>query len=333
MGIESPAATWRPLTTGDAKAAAELLNAMEIVDKVGENYDEEDVLLEFADPYADADSTDPYADLERSSLAAFDGDVMIGYMKANHRPVADGEHRVFVDGGVHPEHRRRGIGTVLLKAGIAAAKELHALHHPTAKLVVETNRGEHIPGAAELYRSQGFAPVRYYQHMEHPLGDEIRDVPIPDGLRIEPWSEQTDEEFLFVRNESFKDHWGSVAMPADTWKNRITNHTFRPELSFLLRDAADGAPAGMLVTLYWEADTVATGLRDAHFMIIGTLRKYRKRGAASALISHTLRAAAEQGYDRASLGVDAANPSGAFGVYEKAGFVPEKQFVRWAMDV
>jgi mycothiol synthase len=102
---------------------------------------------------------------------------------------------------------------------------------------------------------------------------------------------------------------------------------------FLLRDVANGTPAGMLVTMCWEADTVTTGVRDAHFMLIGTLRDYRKRGVASALIGHALRAAADQDYGRASLSVDSANPSGAFGVFERAGFAPKMRYVRWALEV
>ncbi|MGM1064174.1 GNAT family N-acetyltransferase [Saccharothrix sp. Mg75] len=119
----------------------------------------------------------------------------------------------------------------------------------------------------------------------------------------------------------------------DLWKNKITNQTFRPEVSFLLREVANGAPVGMLVTMSWEADTVATGVRDAHFMLIGTLPDYRKRGAASALIGHALRAAVDQHYDRASLSVDSANPSRASGVFEKTGFTPTMRYVRWALEV
>jgi mycothiol synthase len=89
----------------------------------------------------------------------------------------------------------------------------------------------------------------------------------------------------------------------------------------------------MLVTMHWAADTAATGVRDAHFMLIGTLREHRNRGVASALIGHALRAAADQGYDRASLNVDSANVLGAPGVFEKAGFTPTARFVRWAHEV
>ncbi len=66
--------------------------------------------------------------------------------------------------------------------------------------------------------------------MEHPLGDAIPAAAIPDGLRVEPWSEQTDEEFRMIRNESFSHLGGLMPMPVDSWKNRIPNHTFRPEL-------------------------------------------------------------------------------------------------------
>jgi GNAT superfamily N-acetyltransferase len=195
---------WRPLTVEDAKASADLLNAIETVDKIGENYAEEATLQELIDPYAD---------LERASLAAFDGDVMVGYMKTTYKPAVENVHRVFIDGGVHPDYRRLGVGAVLVEAGVAAAKVLHALHHPTLRLVVDIEKAEHIAGLAELLRSQGFAPAGYDQHMEHPLGDAIPDAAIPDGLRIEPWSERNDEEFRMIRNEAFKDHWDSAPMP------------------------------------------------------------------------------------------------------------------------
>ncbi|MFI5564355.1 GNAT family N-acetyltransferase [Amycolatopsis japonica] len=312
--------TWRPLRPEDAQASADLLNAMESVDQIGENYTAEDTLQELVDPYAD---------LERASLAAFDGDVMAGYMKIRFKPSADEIHRVFLDGGVHPAYRRRGIGGALVDAGVAAAKVVHALHHPGAKLVVDVNRPERIAGLAELVLSRGFVPVRYFQRMEHSLA-ALDASELPDGFVVEPWSERNDEDFRAVRNAAYRDYWGAVPMPVDLWRNKIINQTFQPEASFLLREA--GAAAGMLVTMWWEADTEVTGVRDAHFMAIGTLREYRRRGVASALMGHALRAAAEQGYDRASLNVDSVDPAGAFGVFEKAGFVPTMRYVRWALE-
>ncbi|WP_394615260.1 GNAT family N-acetyltransferase [Lentzea sp. JNUCC 0626] len=245
-------------------------------------------------------------------------------MKIQYRPAATEVHRVSLDGGVHPSHRRQGIGTRLVRAGVEAARVLHALHHPTLKLAINVHKAEHIAGLAPLLIAEGFTPVRYFQRMEHGL----RDVPSSSDPRIEPWSPSSDEEFRGLRNEAYRSVWGATPMSLPLWQNKITNQTFRPSMSFLLRDA-DGVAAGMLVTMNWEADTEATGVNDAHFMLIGVLPSHRRRGIASALIAHALAAATRQRYDRALLSVDSENATGAFGIFDRAGFTATMRYVKW----
>ncbi|MFE3176767.1 GNAT family N-acetyltransferase [Amycolatopsis sp. NPDC059090] len=317
-----PDLTWRPLTKADAQSSADLLNAIETADRIGENYTAEDTLQELIDPYTD---------LERASLAAFDGDRMVGFMKTRYKRYAEGTHRVFLDGGVDPAYRRRGIGTTLVEAGIAGAKTVHELHHPTLKLAVDIHKAEHIAGTKELFGAQGFSPARYFQRMEHPLGT-VGEAPIPEGFQAEQWTRELDEDFRLARNESYQDHWGATPVSADAWQNKFTNHVLQPEISFLLRDKATGAPASLVLTLSWAADTELSGIRDAHFMVVGTVPGYRKRGLAGAVVAHALRAAAENGYDQASLTVDSASEAGAPGVFERAGFTPKMRYVRWALE-
>ncbi|WP_433796436.1 GNAT family N-acetyltransferase [Actinoplanes sp. CA-252034] len=225
--------TWRPLAREDAKGSADLLNAMEAADRIGEYYDEQDTLQELIDPYTD---------LERGSLAAFDGDVMVGFMKTRYQATPEGVHRIVMDGGVAPDHRRRGLGTRLVRAGVAAAKELHARHHPTLRLAVDIHKPETMAGLAQILHSEGFQQVSYYQHFEHRLGDAIPGTAIPAGLRVEPWSEQNDEEFRLIRNEAFSEDRLRAPMTVESWTSKITNQTFRPTVSFLLRDEANGTP-------------------------------------------------------------------------------------------
>lgn len=315
--------SWRPLLVSDAEYVAELFNTAEAADGGEEFYDTEDMAEELSYPGID---------LPRASIGVFDGDLLVGYLTALVKPLATDEHRVLVEGTVRPAYRGRGIGTRLLQEGIVLARQAHQRVHPNLKLTIDVQRQDTVADARKVYESLGFRPVRYYQLMRHPLGAAIKDVPVPDGLRLEPWSAENDADFHLIRNEAFKDHWGSVPVTAEQWESRYRNRNMRPETSFLVRDAADGTPAGMLLAFSWDADTEVTGVRDAHFMLIGTMRAYRRRGVAGALISHALRAAEEHGYDRASLGVDAANPTGAFGVYENAGFVPYQRHVRWALD-
>ena len=112
--------------------------------------------------------------------------------------------------------------------------------------------------------------------MRHPLGTAIAQAPIPDGLRIEGYTAETDEEFRAVRNEAAHELGGSQ-LSAEEWKVWAVNANFRRELSFLLRDVETGTAAGVLLAVSWEAETVATGIRDAYFRVIATRPAYEGR--------------------------------------------------------
>ncbi|NUP46476.1 MAG: GNAT family N-acetyltransferase [Catenulispora sp.] len=315
--------SWRPLRLSDAASLADLLNTAEPVDGGEEYYGTDDAAEELSDPNVD---------LARASIAAFDGDLLVGYLTAAVKPLATVEHRVMLEGTVRPDYRRRGIGTRLLREGVGLARAAHERVHPDLPLIIDAQRADTVADAEALYKAQGFTPVRFYQHMRHPLGAAIKDVAIPQGLVLENWSPANDADFHLIRNESFRDHWGSAPVTDEQWKARYANRHMRPDVSFLLRDEAGGGPAGMLLTLSWDADVEFTGMRDAYIMVIGTLAPYRRRGVAAALISRALRAAERHGYDRASLSVDGANPTGAFGVYENAGFVAHQRRTRWSLQ-
>jgi mycothiol synthase len=324
MTVETQNLIWRPMAVSDGAAMADLLNAIDEEDHVWGQYTVEDATEEL-------DS--PVDDLPASTLAVFDGATMLGFSAVHYKPAAEIAHRVQAAGAVRPTHRRQGLGTKLMQHGLASAQALHALHHPTLQLVVESIYGEHVHGAVALYRAAGMTATRWSRHMRHPLGTAIPDVPIPDGLRIEGYTAETDEEFREVRNEAVRDDVSRSQLSAEEWKVSVVNSSFRPELSFLLRDVETGTAAGVLVVVEWEAETAATGIRDAYFRVIATRPAYEERGVAEALISHTLREARDQGYGRASLRVDADSSSKEFGVYESAGFVTQDTQVHYCIEL
>jgi ribosomal protein S18 acetylase RimI-like enzyme len=82
----------------------------------------------------------------------------------------------------------------------------------------------------------------------------------------------------------------------------------------------DGAVAGYVMSYESAADTARTGVRDLYVGTVGTVPAHRGRGIAGALLAHVLQGAVDQGYATASLTVDADNPTGALGVYDRAGF-------------
>ncbi len=307
MTAKSQNFVWRPMAVSDGAAMADLLNAIDAEDHVWGQYTAADAADEL---------NSPVDDLPTSTLAVFDGATMLGFSAVHYKPAAEIVHRVQAAGAVRPTHRRQGLGTKLMQHGLATAEALHALHHPSLQLVVESIYGEHVRGAVALYRAADMTATKWVRHMRHPLGTAIADAPVPDGLRIEGYTAETDEEFRAVRNDAVRDEVGRSQLSVEEWKVSVVNAGFRPELSFLLRDVETGTAAGVLLVVSWEAETAATGIRDAYFRVIATRPAYEDRGVAEALISRTLRDAQDQGYGRASVRVDADSSSKELGLRE-----------------
>ncbi|ALG10634.1 N-acetyltransferase [Kibdelosporangium phytohabitans] len=70
-------------------------------------------------------------------------------------------------------------------------------------------------------------------------------------------------------------------------------------------------------------------VRDAHFVLIGTRRDYRKRGVASALIGHALRAAADQA---TTAPVRTRTRLTGPACSSEPGSPPRIRYVRWALQ-
>jgi GNAT superfamily N-acetyltransferase len=146
-------------------------------------------------------------------------------------------------------------------------------------------------------------------------------APPPDGLRVVGFNFELDEAVRLAHNEAFGDHWGSVERDESSWRQRFTgSRSFRPELSLVLLDGDE--VAGYLNSYEYPADAQASGIREAWVGQVGTRPRWRGRGCGSALLTAALAGFAQAGYQRAALRVDAGNPTGALGIYERSGFTP-----------
>ncbi|MFE0148043.1 GNAT family N-acetyltransferase [Nonomuraea sp. NPDC059007] len=302
--------TWGPLRKDDAGRWAELTAAIQAVDQDGENYGAEDLTESL---------TSPLVDLAEGTLAARDGDRLVAFAFLPIRQTAPEVHRMGLWAGVHPEHRRTGLGTRVLDWAVEAAPRLHERAYPGRPLELQLHSRDTQVWAAKLFESRGFAQARWFFQMERDLATEIESRPPAAGLRLTTWTPDRDAGALNVRNEAFSGHWGTTPHTPASWKEKITcTRAFVPEGSFLALDGDE--VVGILITHYFAADTAVTGVREAWIQIIGTLAPWRGKGVASALISHALTELRSQGYGRAGLSVDADNGTGALGVYERSGF-------------
>ncbi|QYN32804.1 GNAT family N-acetyltransferase [Pseudonocardia sp. DSM 110487] len=307
-----------PMQATDAARWAALLEAVEDVDRRDENFDAEDCAEELADPDLD---------LERDTLLVLDGDDRaVAYMVARLRVGPPLGLRLVVDAAVHPRHRRRGIGTALTAAAHRRADELGA--------AVVTRLAESGADAIALAERAGMRPVRWWSELVRDLTVPVKPISPPAGITIavlgRPYdAARWDEPLRLAHNSAFADHWGSAAIGPTGWAHQRTGaRAFRPESSVVAL-TGDGFIAGYILSYEFPAATARSGTRDLYVGTVGTLPAHRGRGIAGALLASVLQGAADQGYATASLTVDAENPTGALGVYDRAGFRPHRRDVTY----
>lgn len=221
----------------------------------------------------------------------------------------DSEEKLFSYGFVLPSARGIRVGTMLLNAIEERAKLL-------AKSSGITKRLQNLiptlcEDAQSLLSVRGFNPVRFYKRMSIRM-DEVPVAPIvPVGITITTFMPNQDEQSVYdAFVEAFADHWDFEAPMYEAWLEKTKLSSFHPEWWFLARND-QGDIAGFALSRMNE-DTLFVN----H---IGVRRPYRGRGLGTALLQQALYASYTVGQPVVSLGVDAANLSGAYRLYEKVG--------------
>jgi mycothiol synthase len=295
----------------------------------GQAFDGEPQVLSDEELQEDVDSS--YFDLERDARVAVVDDVIVGWSNVWNPPAEAVLDRADLDGTVDPDHRRRGIGQALFAWSIDRARERLAASAHDLPQVIRAHGDEHDDGRRRLFERFGFVASRYSDELLQPLGDDLPVAEPPPGITILPWPDDRDEELRHLRNETFRDHWGSSSVDAEQWESRVRGHGHRPDLSFIAVDADDRA-VGFSLNWHYPEDTEVTGRRDGIIAILGTTGPWRGKGVASALITRSLAAFAGAGFDHALIEVDTENPTGAARLYRSLGFEPVRRTVAYLLD-
>ena len=310
----------RPITRADAAAVAEVVAAAEAVDRTEEHFNTADLLEEMANPMIDL-ATD-------WAVAEVDGRV-VGHSELTPRAVVDGTVRIGIEGVVHPEHRRRGIGTALLDR-MAARARAYAEERGARAVLVGTAPSD-VPDVETLFARHGMSPRRWQFVMTVDLAP-VADPPpeLPPGYALATWEGLDSEEIRRAHNRAFVDHPGWTPWSAEMWDQWVTSaRSTRPELSLVARDEG-GAIAAYVQSAEYDAVQEATGIREAFVGKVGTVPEHRRRGLADVLLRTALHRYRAAGYERAALDVDSENPTGALGLYERAGFRTERRWTNYS---
>ncbi len=311
------------MTRDDASAVNDLLAAAESVDHTEEHYSVEDVVEEIENPMID---------LARDWLLVERDGQVVGQTRLMPREPDDGKVSLGIDGVVHPEHRRTGIGSHVLPLMVARAHEYARERGLTP--VITGSGPSALTDLESVFAKVGLRPERWSFLMAADLHTEGvgTDAPaVPEGHTLSTWVGVDQEELRSAHNMAFVGHYGFTPWGVDMWRQWVSgSRNLRPELSLVLRDRS-GAVAAYIQTNEFDAALEVTGKRDAYVAKLGTTPGHRRRGLASLLLQTALHRYREAGFDLSSLDVDSENPTGALALYERAGYRTTMRWVNYRL--
>ena len=310
----------RPLDpTTDRPAIVELITAVNAFDDVPYFPTVESLAIDWAPA--------PTFDPERDAVLAFEGDRLVAAAQHEWR---ERDRNVVhpIEIWVHPDARRRGLGTRLLAWGEERARTAVAdgSGGPT-ELPHGFRLGvpRHVTPGMAFAAARGYTPVRYGFVMRRDLSEPIPDVPLPESLEVRPVVPDDHRRIWDADIEAFRDHWDPAVRNDDDFAQFFRN----PDLDTTMWQVAwDGDQvAGSIVNTIYPEENANVGVEVGWLDHVSVRRPWRGRGLASALIVRSLAVLRERGMAFAALGVDAENPTGALGLYERFGFRRHQQFV------
>jgi mycothiol synthase len=304
----------------DIPTVAELFNAELKADGVPSFESEGEIRAWLTNPSV---SFDPARDID---IAEVDGRA-VGYVEREWIDTNDGKREYRINGSVLPQWRRQGIGTALYRRNVERVHDLAATHVTDNPKILGSWANDRQAGRVALLREQGFEPVRWFFDMTRDLSEPIPEVPLPEGLEVRPVSMDNIRQIWKADSEAFKDHWGGFDDSDERLKSWMESPSFDPTMWLIAWDG-DEVAAGVINGIAAE-ENEALGIQRGWLHSVFTRRPWRKRGLANALIARSLQLIKERGMDYGVLGVDADNPTGALGLYERNGFKVLERSTAW----
>jgi mycothiol synthase len=277
---------------------------------------------EFAVRPARAEDTEAvfelYADWQRSNY----GQVEIGremydtvLSSADGSFVAEVEGRIvgeadasggWIDVGVDPSVRRRGIGTALLRAAEGAATA-----EPTLLMALQSDP----PGAA-FAQANGYEKSWEVWLMGIDLPEVIPEPEWPEGVSVRTYGGEEAEarEIKELLDLAYAEEFHHQPATFENWSRfMFEDPMFDPKVWFLA--VADGNIVG--AALNWDEGYI----KD---LVVHPDR--RGRGLGKALVYETFGEFKRRGLPRVTLKTDSNNPTDAWRLYERAGMRKERTY-------
>ena len=172
--------------------------------------------------------------------------------------------------------------------------------------------------------ARGWTAARRFWRMRIELDGTVPEPVWPAGVEVRDYRRGEDDRAVHeLVSTCFREIGGQQERPFEEWAQWLLE-TSRFDPSLYLVAVADGRVVG--ASLGQEVGG------EGFVRQLAVHPSQRGRGLALALLHEGFRRNVARGLDAAILGVDAANPTGALSLYEKAGMRVHEQFTRWDRD-
>ena len=247
-------------------------------------------------------------------LLALDDDTVVGYLDL---APATGEEPAMAELVVHPQWRRRGIGSAMARSALTEGG--------TGTRFWAHGNLEPARAAASAL---GLRPARELLQMRRKL-DELPDVSVPAGVRIDTYRGADDDaELLRVNNAAFAWHPEQGGWTDADLAERRAEPWFNPDGLFLAFDEQTGELLGFHWTKVHDE-----GLGEVYVVGVDPAAQGRGIGAALTLIGlhHLADRLSENSQPTVMLYVEADNSS-AVNTYRRLGFEVVNADVAYATE-
>lgn len=315
----SPGLTTRVPTLADAEGIADLQNSV-FIDEIGMPYTSTAEVATLLSSAA--------VNLETDVLLVEDRGRMVGVTTVG---TMDPFERLNLDGFVRPADNGRGIGSHLMAWATQRAKQM-AVERPCANPppLLQHWASDPAPRCRALLAAHGFTLERWFHHMEIDLTAPAPDPeglwPLPDDITIRTIELDEIGAVFEASNEAFRDHFGHEESTEENFRHfMVERNDFDPTLWFVAV-TDDGTIAGVCCCVVNDTMGEVRGLVDD----LAVRRPWRGEGVASQLLAVALEEMRRRNLGVGQLFVDSENPTGALGVYQRAGMFVARSFSNYS---
>jgi mycothiol synthase len=259
----------------------------------------------------------PGFELEHDARIAVEGDEVVGY--ALLLPGQRWRWTYWLDLWTLVGPRETSVADALLTALEPRTAALARRVPPRATVRLRLQVEEGRRGLRDVLERRGFRIVRSAVRMITDLDGHASAPSWPAGVAIRTYRADDAQTLHGFLMDVLADTWEFVPQPFEGWVEETQRRGFDPNLWWIAE--RDGEIAGVMLCHVDQDDPELGWLH-----VIGVGRAYRGHGLGRSLVLHGLHELRQRGLQRAALGVDADNPTGARSLAERNGFRVAQRF-------